>query len=76
MGPFELENSYGIMIFFGVYHWSPLELEIVDECKSNLIKKLLITGVHWSWRIQMGSLFSGHSSVYHWSPLELEIVRG
>ena len=32
----------------GVYHWSPLELEIVDEGKSNLIKKLLITGAHWS----------------------------
>ena len=48
-----------------------MELEIVDEGKSNLIKKLLTIGVHWSLRIQMGS---GQSGVYHWSPLELEIV--
>ena len=32
----------------GVYHWSPLELEILDEGKNNLIKKLLIIGDHWS----------------------------
>ena len=29
-------------------HWSPLELEIVDEGKINLIKKLLTIGDHWS----------------------------
>ena len=29
-------------------HWSPLELEIVDEGKSNLIKKLVTIGEHWS----------------------------
>ena len=29
-------------------HWSQLELEIVDEGKSNLIKKLLSIGAHWS----------------------------
>ena len=42
----------------GVYHWSPLEsieahgspleLEIVYEVKSNLIKKFLTIGAHWS----------------------------
>ena len=29
-------------------HWSPLELEIVDEGKSNMIKKFLSIGAHWS----------------------------
>ena len=52
------------------FHWSLLELEFVDEGKSNMIKKFLSIGAHWSWRIQMGSAFSGHSGVYHWSPLE------
>ena len=28
-------------------HWSPLELEVVDEGKNNLIKKLITTGAHW-----------------------------
>ena len=31
-----------------VYHWSPLELEIVDEGKSNMIKKFLNIGAHSS----------------------------
>ena len=35
------------MFTIGV-HWSPLELEIVDEGKINLIKKLLTSGAHWS----------------------------
>ena len=34
-------------------HWSPLELEIVDDDKNNLIKVLLTIGVHWSWRLKM-----------------------
>ena len=32
----------------GVYHCSPLELEILYEGKSNIIKKLLNIGAHWS----------------------------
>ena len=38
-------------IHSGFYHWSPLEsigLEIVDEGKNNLIKKLQTIGAHWS----------------------------
>ena len=36
------------MVFTIGAHWSPLELEIVDEGKSNLIKKLLTIGAHWN----------------------------
>ena len=74
--PFELEiededdNNLIKKLFSIGTHRSPLELEIVYEGKINLIKKLLTIGAHWSWRIQMGSTFSGQIGVYHCSLLE------
>ena len=62
-------STFSLEFIIGA-QWRPLELEIVNEGKINLIKKFLSIGTHWSWRIQTGSLFSGHSGVYHWTPLE------
>ena len=59
-------SSFSVVFTIGA-QWSPLELEIVDEGKSNLIKKLLSIGAHWS-PLELGSSFSGQSGVYHWNP--------
>ena len=44
----EDDNNLIKKVFSIGAHWSPLELEIVDERKSILIKKLLSIGAHWS----------------------------
>ena len=49
-------------------HWSPLELEIVDDDDNNLIKVLLTIGGHWSCRLKMSSIFQG--AACHWNPLK------
>ena len=67
-------------------HWSPLELKIVDEGKSNMIKKFLSIGTHWSPLESIGVVeFRWDLNVLdrlvltigaHWSPLELENSDG
>ena len=62
------------MFTIGV-HWSSLKLEIADEGKINLIKKLLTIGGHWS---PLEIVYEGKSNMIkkflsigtHWSPLE------
>ena len=40
-------STFSVEFIIGA-HWSPLELEIVNEGKSNKIKKFLSIGAHWS----------------------------
>ena len=55
----------------GVYHWSPLELEIVDKGNNYLIKKLFIIGAHWSpLELENSDGINIFCRIYHWSPLE------
>ena len=44
----KIQMGSAFSVWCGVYHWSPLELEIEYEGKINLIKKLLTIGAHWS----------------------------
>ena len=47
VGEFRWDHYFLDTVVFTIgEHWSPLELEIVDEDKSNLIKKLLTIGAH------------------------------
>ena len=49
VGEFRWDQNFLDRVVFTIgAHWSPLELEIVDEGKINLIKKLLTSGAHWS----------------------------
>ena len=49
VGEFRLDHHFLETVVFTIgAHWSPLKLEIIDEGKSNLIKKLLFIGAHWS----------------------------
>ena len=45
VGEFRLDHYFLETVVFTIgAHWSPLELDIVDEVKSNLIKKFLTIG--------------------------------
>ena len=40
------------MLIIGA-HWSPLELEIVNDEDNNLFKLLVTIGAHWGCRLKM-----------------------